>query len=123
MNLGKRLESCFVDGYIDLRLLMEVCSVDFRNLSLDDVRFIEGECGELRQKFEDAEKVECFKTDGVFRVGFNERAYFSLGEIDLVKALTSKRIEKGDFSFKIERAKISKEILAGYIRDRKEWEK
>ena len=123
MNLGKRLESCFVDGHIDLRLLMEVCSVDFRNLSLDDVRFIEGECGELRQKFEDAEKVECFKTYDIASVGWGRSAYFSLDEIALVKSLANKQIEMGNFNFEIKKIKISKDVLIGHIRDRKEWEK
>ena len=123
MNLGKRLESCFVDGHIDLRLLMEVCSVDFRNLSLDDVRFIEGECGELRQKFEDAEKVECFKTYDIASVGWGRSAYFSLDEIALVKSLANKQKEMGNFNFEIKKIKISKDVLIGHIRDRKEWEK
>ena len=123
MNLGKRLESCFVDGHIDLRLLMEVCSVDFRNLSLDDVRFIEGECGELRQKFEDAEKVECFKAYDIASVGWGRSAYFSLDEIALVKSLANKQIEMGNFNFEIKKIKISKDVLIGHIRDRKEWEK
>ncbi|OTG81895.1 hypothetical protein B9T31_14960 [Acinetobacter sp. ANC 4558] len=102
---------------------MEICSVRFKNLSLDDVRFIESECRDLRQKFEEAEKVECFKTRGIQSVGWDDLAYFSIEEIDLVKELTKKQIEKGNFSTEIKKIKISKDILIGHIRDRKEWER
>lgn len=122
-RLGDYLESCFVDGHIDLRKVMEHCSVSFDNLSLDDVRFVESECRELRQKFEDAEKVECYKTHGLQSVGFSDTAYFSLDEIDLVKGLVGKKADKGNFEFEVKKLKISKDVLTGHIRDRKEWEK
>ncbi|WP_151960868.1 hypothetical protein [Acinetobacter bereziniae] len=122
-RLGDYLESCFVDGHIDLRKVMERCSVSFDNLSLDDVRFVESECRELRQKFEDAEKVECYKTYGLQSIGFSDTAYFSLDEIDLVKGLVGKQADKGNFEFEVKKLKISKDVLTGHIRDRKEWEK
>ena len=121
-SLGDRLEKCFMNGGVDLRALMEIASVRFENLSLDDVRFVESECRELRQKFEDAEKVECFKTYRIFSIGFCDTAYFSLDEIDLVKYLANQSIQKGNFNFEVKRLKISKSVLDGHIRDRKAWE-
>lgn len=123
MRLQDYLMSCVKDGHIDLRMVMERCSVNFDNLSLDDVRFVESECRELRQKFEDAEKVEGYRTRGVFSLGFSDGAYFGLDEIGLVKDLASKQIQKGNFNFEVKKVKISKEVLVGHIRDRKEWEK
>ncbi|WP_228146058.1 hypothetical protein [Acinetobacter sp. ANC 4558] len=120
---AEKIEACITNGSIDLKDLMEICSVRFKNLSLDDVRFIESECRDLRQKFEEAEKVECFKTRGIQSVGWDDLAYFSIEEIDLVKELTKKQIEKGNFSTEIKKIKISKDILIGHIRDRKEWER
>lgn len=122
-NLSQRLLSCFVNGGIDLKLLMEVSSVSFDNLSLDDVRFIESECSELRQRFEDAEKVDCYKTRGLFPLGFSDTSYFSVEEIDLVKKLTNEQVDKGNFNFEVKKLRISKDVLVGHIRDRKEWEK
>lgn len=119
----EKLEACFEKGGIDLKALMEICSVRFENLSLDDVRFVESECRELRQKFEDAEKVEGYKTNGLFSLGFCDGAYFGLDEIDLVKDLANKQIQKGNFNFEVKKIKISKDVLVGHIRDRKEWEK
>lgn len=121
-SLGDRLEKCFMNGGMDLRALMEITSVRFENLSLDDVRFIESECRELRQKFEDAEKVDCFKTYRLQSIGFCDYAYFSMDEIDLVKELSKKAIDKGLFDIEIKKIKISKSVLEGHIRDRKQWE-
>ena len=122
-KFSEKLEACFEKGGIDLRALMEICSVRFENLSLDDVRFVESECRELRQKFEDAEKVEGYRTKGLFSLGFSDGVYFGLDEIGLVKDLASKQIQKGNFNFEVKKLKISKEVLVGHIRDRKEWEK
>lgn len=80
MNRASKLESCFENGGLDLKKLMEFSSVRFDNLSLDDVRFVESECRELRRKFEDAEEVECFKTRGIQNVGWDHTAYFSMDE-------------------------------------------
>lgn len=121
MKFSDKLNACFENGGIDLKALMEICSVRFENLSLDDVRFVESECRELRQKFEDAEKVECFKTRGIFSVGWGDVAYFSLDESELVKDLSKKQIDKGNFDIEIKKIKISKAVLDGHIRDRKEW--
>ena len=121
-KFAEKLEGCFEKGEVDLKALMEICSVRFENLSLDDVRFVESECRELRQKFEDAEKVECFKTYRIFSIGFCDTAYFSLDEIDLVKYLANQSIQKGNFNFEVKRLKISKSVLDGHIRDRKAWE-
>ena len=121
-SLGDRLEKCFMNGDVDLRALMEIASVRFENLSLDDVRFVESECRELRQKFEDAEKVDGYKTNGIFSIGFDSTAYFGLDEIDLIKELANKKIQEGDFRFEVKRLKISKSVLDGHIRDRKAWE-
>lgn len=123
MKFSDKLNACFQNGGVDLRALMEISSVRFENLSLDDVRFIESECRELRQKFEDAEKVECFKTRGIFSVGWGDVAYFSLDESELVKKLSKSQIDKGNFDIEIKKIKISKAVLEGHIRDRKEWEK
>lgn len=123
MKFSDKLNACFENGGIDLKALMEICSVRFENLSLDDVRFIESECRELRQKFEDAEKVECFKTRGIFSIGWGDVAYFSQDESELVKDLSKKQIDKGNFDIEIKKIKISKAVLDGHIRDRKEWEK
>lgn len=123
MKFSDKLNACFENGGIDLKALMEICSVRFENLSLDDVRFVESECRELRQKFEDAEKVECFKTRGIFSIGWGDVAYFSLDESELVKDLSKKQIDKGNFDIEIKKIKISKAVLDGHIRDRKEWEK
>lgn len=122
-NLGDRLEKCFINGGIDLKLLMETASVRFENLSLDDVQFVESECRELRQKFDDAEKVDCFKTYRLQSIGFCDYAYFSLDEIDIVKELSKKAIDKGIFDLEVKKIKISKSVLDGHIRDRKAWEK
>ena len=122
-GFAEKLEACFEKGGIDLKALMEICSVRFENLSLDDVRFVESECRELRQKFEDAEKVEGYKTNGLFSLGFCDGAYFGLDEIDLVKDLANKQIQKGNFNFEVKKIKISKDVLVGHVRDRKEWEK
>ena len=122
-RLAQKIEACFEKGGIDLKALMEICSVRFENLSLDDVCFVESECRELRQKFEDAEKVECFKTFRLQNIGFDDTSYFSLDEIDLVKELSKKAIDKGLFDLQIKRNKISKAVLEGHVRDRKEWEK
>lgn len=122
-NLGDRLEKCFMNGGVDLRALMEIASVRFENLSLDDVRFIESECRELHQKFEDAEKVDCYKTYRLKSIGFCDYAYFSLDEADLVKQLAKQAIDKGIFNFEIKKLRISKAVLEGHIKDRKEWEK
>lgn len=102
---------------------MEFSSVRFDNLSLDDVRFVESECRRLRRKFEDAEKVDCFKTRGIQNVGWDRTAYFSMDEAETVKKLSKELIDKGDFDFKVEKIEISKNVLEGHIRDRKEWEK
>lgn len=121
-KLSDKLEACFEKGGIDLKALMEICSVRFENLSLDDVRFVESECRELRQKFEDAEKVDGYKTNGIFSIGFDSTAYFGLDEIDLIKELANKKIQEGDFRFEVKKVRISKDVLVGHIRDRKEWE-
>lgn len=121
-RLGDKLEKCFSNGHIDFKQLLEVSSVYFGNCGLDDVSFIESECRDLRRKFEDAEKVECYKTNGIAIVGWGDIAYFSLDEIDQVKQLANQQIEKGNFNFKIEKIKISRPVLEGHIRDRKEWE-
>lgn len=123
MKFSDKLNACFENGGIDLKALMEICSVRFENLSLDDVRFVESECRELRQKFEDAEKVECFKIRGIFSIGWGDVAYFSLDESELVKDLSKKQIDEGNFDIEIKKIKISKAVLDGHIRDRKEWEK
>lgn len=121
-RLGEELAKCFVAQQLDLKLLMEKYSINFRNLSLDDVLFIESECIELRQKFKEAEKVECYKTCRLCNIGWGETAYFSLDEIDLVKSLAEARIKNGDFDFEIKKVKTSKDVLTGHIRDRKGWE-
>ena len=120
--IGIYLESCFSDGHIDLRKVMERCSVSFDNLSLDDVHFVESECRELRRKFEDSEKVDCYRTYRLQSIGFGDEAYFSVEEFDIVKALSKKSIDEGFFGFTVEKKRISKKVLDGYIRDRKEWE-
>lgn len=121
-KLAQKIEACFEKGGIDLKALMEICSVRFENLSLDDVRFVESECRELRQKFEDAEKVEGYKVNGLFSLGFCDTAYFSLDEIELIKDLANQSIQKGNFNFEVKKLKISKSVLDGHVRDRKYWE-
>ena len=121
-KFAEKIEACFVRGGIDLKALMEICNVRFENLSLDDVRFVESECGELRQKFEDAEKVEGYKTRGLSSLGFSDGVYFGLDEIEIIKDLVSKQIQKGNFNFEVKKLKISRDVLVGHIRDRKEWE-
>lgn len=122
-NLKDYLMSCFIDGHIDLRKVIERCSVSFDNLSLDDIRFVESECRELRRKFEDSEKVDCYRTYRLQSIGFGYEAYFSIEEIDIVKALSKKSIDEGFWDFTVEKVRISKDVLNGHIRDRKEWEK
>lgn len=122
-NLSYVFEKAFKDGGLDLRMIMERYSVRFHNLSLDDVRYIESECRDLRRRFENAEKVDCYKTTGLFPLGFADIAYFSIEETDLVKQLASGLIEKGNFHFEIKKLSISKDVLTGHIKDRKEWEK
>lgn len=121
-QLGDYLENCFIDGHIDLRKVMERCSVSFDNLSLDDVGFVESECKELRRKFEDAEKVDCFRTYNLQSIGFGNEAYFSIDEADIVIGLSKKSIDDGFWGFTVEKVRISKDVLNGHIRDRKEWE-
>lgn len=116
-------DKAFKDGSLDLRTLMESFDVRFENLSLDDVRFIESECREVRQKFEDAEKVDCYKTRELFWLGFDDTSYFSMDEIDLVKKLAGENILKGNFGFEIKKVRISQAVLEGHIKDRKQWEK
>ncbi|MEI1691303.1 hypothetical protein [Acinetobacter nosocomialis] len=116
-------EKAFKDGGLDLRTLMESFDVRFGNLSLDDVRFVESECREVRQKFEDAEKVDCYKTRELFWLGFDDTAYFSVDEIELVKKLANENILKGHFTFEIKKIRISQAVLEGHIKDRKQWEK
>lgn len=123
MKFSDKLEACFQDGGVDLKSLMEIASVRFDNLSIDDVRFVESECRDLRHKFEESEKVDCFKASGIFSVGWSETAYFSIDEIDIVKDLSKKQIDKGNFNIEIKKIKISKAVLDGHIRDRKEYEK
>lgn len=122
-NLSDVFEKAFKDGGLDLRMLMERYSLRFHNLSLDDVRYIESECRDLRRRFENSEKVDCYKTTGLFPLGFADIAYFSIEETDLVKQLASGLIEKGNFNFEIKKLSISKDVLTGHIKDRKEWEK
>nr|WP_312824309.1 hypothetical protein [Acinetobacter oleivorans] len=122
-RLHTLVDKAFKDGGLDLRILMESFDVRFGNLSLDDVRFIESECREVRQKFEDAEKVDCYKTRELFWLGFDDTAYFSLDEIDLVKKLANEMILKGNFAFEIKKIRISQAVLEGHIKDRKQWEK
>lgn len=122
-KLGDKLESFIGEGGIDLRPLIQMMNINFSNLSLDDVRFMESELSDLRRRFADAEKVDCFKTYQLFQCGFFDTAYFSIDEIDLVKKLANERIEKGWFDFKIEKVRLSKDVLAGHIKDRKEWER
>lgn len=122
-NLEKRLVSCFVDGNIDMKKLMEVSGLNFDNLGIEDVRYIESEMRDLRNKFEQAEKVECYKTYRLFEIGFNYESYFKIDEIELVKKLSSDHIEKGWFDFKVEKVTISKDVLDGHIRDRLNQEK
>lgn len=121
-KFAEKLEGCFEKGEVDLKALMEICSVRFENLSLDDVRFVESECRELRQKFEDAEKVEGYKVNGLFSLGFCDTAYFSLDEIELIKDLANQSIQKGNFNLEVKKLKISKSVLDGHVRDRKYWE-
>lgn len=121
-SLGDRLEKCWENGGVNLRKLMEIASVRFDDLSLDDVRFIESECRELREKFELADKVDCFKTYRLLSIGFNDYCYFRADEQDKVKELAKIEIEKGNFNFKIENVKVSKLVLDGFIKDRNEWE-
>lgn len=122
-SLEKRLMSCFVNGGIDMKRLMEVASVSFDNIGLDDVRFIESEMRELRDKFAQAEKVDCYKTYKLYEIGFNYESYFRIDELDLVKKLSKDLIDKGWFGFKIEKISISKDVLEGHIRDRLNQEK
>jgi hypothetical protein len=121
----KHLVSCINwDGcYVDLQKLMEKFSLDFSNLSIDDVRYFESECRELRQKFEDADKVEAWRTYRLTSVGFSDIAYFSLDEGDLVKGLAKMLVEKGFYDWTVEKVSISKPVLDGHIRERKDWEK
>ncbi|ETR85895.1 hypothetical protein M212_2838 [Acinetobacter baumannii CI79] len=116
-------DKAFKDGGLDLRTLMESFDVRFENLSLDDVRFIESECREVRQKFEDAEKVDCYKTRELFWLGFDDTAYFSVDEIEQVKKLANEMILKGNFGFEIKKIRISQAVLEGHIKDRKQWER
>ncbi|MCZ2976638.1 hypothetical protein NYY73_07725 [Acinetobacter baumannii] len=116
-------DKAFKDGGIDLRTLMESFDVRFENLSLDDVRFIESECREVLQKFEEAEKVDCYKTRELFWLGFDDTAYFSIDEIEQVKKLANEMILKGNFAFEIKKIRISQTVLEGHIKDRKQWEK
>lgn len=120
-KFGDRLESCFVDGRMDLRLLMENFSINFDNLSLNDLYFIESESREVRQKIENAEKVECYKAYRLQHRFGDTTSYFSLDEVDLVKSLANEAIASGFFDFEIKKIKISKDVLTGHIRDRKEW--
>lgn len=122
-NLKDYLIGCFINGHIDLRKVMERCSVSFDNLSLDDIRFVESECRELRRKFEDAEKVDCFKTYRLQPLGFCDTAYYSLDEHELVKKLACEQVNNENFDFEVEKIRISQDVLNGHIRDRKEWEK
>lgn len=121
-KLGDYLENCFINGHIDLKKVMERCSVSFDNLSLDDVGFVESELRELCRKFEDAEKVDCFRTYKLQSIGFGNEAYFTIDEADIVKALSKESIDEGFWGFTVEKVRISKEVLNGHIRDRKEWE-
>ena len=121
-RLSDVVEKAFKDGGLDLRMIMENYSLRFNNLSLDDVRYIESECRDLRQKFENADKVECFRTRKLQDVGWSDEAYFYLDEVEQVKKLSKEQIDKGWFGFTVEKVKISKDVLDGYVRDRKEYE-
>lgn len=116
----KHLISCidYNGCYLDLRKVMEMFSLDFDNLSIDDVRYIESECRELRVKFDKADKVKAFKVYNVINIGFSDTVYFSLEEEDLVKELTKAEIDKGNYDFKITTVLISESELKGHIKDR-----
>lgn len=120
-KLSEMFEKAFKDGGLDLRTLMESFSIRFENLSLDDVRFIRSECRDVIQKFEDAEKVDCYKTSNLFYLGFDETAYFSMDEVDLLKKLASEQIKEGNFDFEVQRVRLSLPVLLGHIKDRKQW--
>lgn len=122
-RLSDAFEKAFIGGGLDLQMLMERYDVRFENLSLHNVKFIESECRELRDKFEEAEKVECFKTRRLQDVGWSDEAYFSLEEYELVKKLSKSLIDKGFFGFTVEKIKISKIVLEQHISRRKEYEK
>lgn len=122
-SLEKRLMSCYVGGNVDMKKLMELSGINFDNLGLDDVRYIESEMRDLRSKFDQAEKEDCYKTYKLFEIGFNYVSYFRATEIDLVKKLSNDLIEKGWFDFKVEKVSISKDVLEGHIRDRLNQEK
>lgn len=109
--------------YVDLRKLMERFSINFDNLSLDDIRYIESECRDLRDKFEEADKVPALRTWRLTSVGFSDQAYYSMDEAEIVKDLAKACVEKGFYGWKVEEVKLSKLVLDGYIADRKEWEK
>lgn len=121
----KHLISC-IDWngcYIDIRKVMEVFSLTFDKLSLDDVRYIESECRELRQKFEDADKVKAFKTFRLTSVGFSDVAYFRMDEAELVKELARVQVDKGYYGWKVEEVNLSQPVLDGYVADREQWSK
>lgn len=121
----KHLISC-IDWngcYIDIRKVMEMFSLTFDNLSLDDVRYIESECRELRQKFEDADKVKAFKTFRLTSVGFSDVAYFRMDEAELVKELARVQVDKGYYGWKVEEVNLSQPVLDGYVADREQWSK
>lgn len=121
-KLSEMFEKAFKDGGLDLRTLMESFDVRFENLSLDDVRFIKSECREVLQKFEEAEKVDCYKTRNLFYLGFDDTAYFSIDEVDLIKILARDQIKEGNFDFEVKKIRLSEPVLLGHIKDRKQWE-
>lgn len=120
-SLVNRLENCCSAKGVDLQLLLEKVDVNFDNLSMSNIRFIEDKCWEARDKILNSDKVDAYRTVGLAHIGFSDVVYFSADEYEEIKKLSHSKVDRGEFNFTVEKVRITEGSLNGLIRDRDEW--